>query len=139
MKFPRISSLLLQAIVPAVMIVLVSDPAGLLAQSTSTDHIVSSQTLQKQVESSSAARQKNVDALTRFMSTPTAEKAMRDAKIDPVQVQKAIPTLSDSELANLSSRASDAQQKFSAGVLGSSTLTLIIVLVAVIIIVAIIH
>jgi len=77
--------------------------------------------------------------LTSFMSTPTAVKAMRDAKIDPVQVQKAIPTLSDQELANLSARAASAQQKFSAGSLAPSMLTLIIVLIAIIIIVAIIH
>ena len=139
MKLPRISTLLLQAVVPAVLIVLVSYPAGLLAQTTSNEHIVTSKALQQNLESSSAARQKDVETLSRFMSTPTAEKAMRDAKIDPVQVQKAIPTLSDSELANLSARATDTQQKFSAGVLGSSTLTLIIVLIAVIIIVAIIH
>jgi len=139
MKFPRISTLLLQAVVPAVLIVLVSYPAGLLAETTSSEHIVSSKALQQQVESSSAARQKNVDTLKQFMSTTAAEKAMRDAKIDAVQVQKAIPTLSDNELANLSSRATDAQQKFSAGVLGSSMLTLIIVLIAIIIIVAIIH
>lgn len=139
MKFPRVSTLLLQAIVPAVLIVLASYPAGLPAQTTSQEHIVPSNTLQQQLESSSAARQKNVETLSRFMSTPTAEKAMRDAKIDPVQVQKAIPTLSDSELANLSSRATDAQQKFSAGALTNNMLTLIIVLIAVIIIVAIIH
>lgn len=139
MKFPRVSTLLLQGIIPAVLIVLASYPAGLLAQATSQEHIVSSQTLQQNLESSSAARQKNVETLTRFMSSPTAEKAMRDAKIDPVQVQKAIPTLSDSELANLSSRATDAQQKFSAGALSNNMLTLIIVLIAVIIIVAIIH
>ena len=139
MKFPRISTLLLQAVVPAVLIVLVSYPAGLLAQTTSNEHIVTSKALQQNLENSSAVRQKNVETLSKFMSTPTAEKAMRDAKIDPVQVQKAIPTLSDSELANLSARATDTQQKFSAGVLGSSTLTLIIVLIAVIIIVAIIH
>jgi hypothetical protein len=139
MKFPRISTLLLQAVVPAVLIVLVSYPAGMLAEAAPNDHIVSPKALQQQVESSSAARQKNVETLSKFMSTPTAEKAMRDAKIDPVQVQKAIPTLSDSELASLSSRAADAQQKFSAGVLGNSMLTLIIVLIAIIIIVAIIH
>ena len=139
MKLPRFSTLLLQAVVPAVLIVLFSYPADLLAQSTASDHVVSSKLLQQQVESSSAARQKNVDTLSKFMSTPTAEKAMRDAKIDPVQVQKAIPTLSDNELANLSSRATDAQQKFSAGALTNNMLTLIIVLIAVIIIVAIIH
>lgn len=139
MRFPRISTLLLQGIIPAVLIVLVSYPAGLLAQTASTDHIVSPKVLQQQVQSSSATRQQNVETLKQFMSTPVAEKALRDAKIDPVQVQTAIPTLSDSELANLSSRANDAQQKFSAGVLGSSMLTLIIVLIAIIIIVAIIH
>ncbi|WP_109485176.1 hypothetical protein [Occallatibacter savannae] len=139
MKFPRISTLLLQGVVPAVLTVLVSYPAGVVAQTTSAEHIVTSKALQQQVESSSATREKNVQTLKQFMSTPAAEKAMRDAKIDPVQVQSAIPTLSDSELANLSSRASDAQQKFSAGALTNNMLTLIIVLIAVIIIVAIIH
>ena len=139
MKFPRISTLLLQAVVPAVLIVLASYPADVLAQTTADEHIVSSSALQQQVQSSSATRQKNVDSLKQFMSTPAAEKAMRDAKIDPLQVQKAIPTLSDTELANLSSRATDAQQKFSAGALSNNMLTLIIVLIAIIIIVAIIH
>lgn len=139
MKLPPISTLLLRAVAPAVLVALLANPVGSLAQSTSTDHVVSTKALQQNLEASSAARQKNVETLAKFMSTPTAEKAMRDAKIDPVQVQKAIPTLSDQELANLSARAADAQQKFSAGVLGTSTLTLIIVLIAIIIIVAIIH
>ena len=138
MKLARISTLFAQAAVPAVLIVLLSYPAGLLAQSPE-EHIVSSQTLQKNLETSSATRQANVQTLTRFMSTPTAEKAMRDSKIDPVQVQKAIPTLSDRELQNLSTRATDTQQKFSAGALSTNMLTLIIVLVAVIIIVALVH
>lgn len=138
MKLPRLSTLALHAVVPAALIVLMSYPSDLLAQSAG-EHIVSSQSLQQQLQTSSATRQKNIETLTNFMSTPQAQKAMRDAKIDPVQVQKAIPTLSDHELANLSSRATDAQQKFAAGVLGTSTLTLIIVLIAIIVIVAIIH
>lgn len=139
MKLPPISTLLLRAVVPAVLVALMANPVGSLAQSTTTDHVVSTKALHQNLEASSAARQKNVETLTKFMSTPTAEKALRDAKIDPAQVQKAIPTLSDQELTNLSARAADAQQKFSAGVLGTSTLTLIIVLIAIIIIVAIIH
>lgn len=139
MKLPRISTLFLHAVIPAALVALMANPLGALAQSAATDHLVSAQALQKNLEVSSTARQKNIETLAKFMGTPTAEKAMRDAKIDPVQVQKAIPTLSDQELANLSARAADAQQKFSAGVLGTSTLTLIIVLIAIIIIVAIIH
>lgn len=139
MRLPRISSLVLHAVVPAVLIVLMSYPSGLLAQSTSDEHVVSSKALQQNLEASSATRQKNVETLKSFMGTPLAEKAMRDAKIDPVQVQNAIPTLSDRELANLSTRATDAQQKFAAGAISNDILVLIIVLVAVIIIVAIVH
>jgi len=139
MKLPRISTLFLHAVIPAVLVVSMSYPADLMAQSTSQEHIVSPQILRQQLERSSAARQKNIATLTKFMSTPTAERAMRDAKMDPVQVQKAIPTLSDQQLANLSARAADAQQKFSAGSLAPSTLTLIIVLIAIIVIVAIIR
>jgi hypothetical protein len=138
MKLARISTLLVQASVPAVLIVLLSYPASLLAQSPE-EHIVSSQTLQQNLQTSNAARQTNIQTLTNFMSTPTAEKAMRDAKIDPVEVQKAIPTLSDRDLADLSARATDTQQKFSAGVLGVGLLSLIIIVIAVIIIVAIVH
>jgi hypothetical protein len=138
MKRARVPTLFAQAAVPAVLIVLLSYPAGLLAQSPE-EHIVSSQTLQQNLQASSVTRQTNIQTITKFMSTPTAEKAMRDAKIDPVQVQKAIPTLSDHELADLSARATDTQQKFSAGALSTNMLTLIIVLIAVIIIVAIIH
>jgi hypothetical protein len=139
MKRPRLFTLALHPVVPAVLVVLMSYPSDLLAQTAAEEHIVSSQSIQQQLQTSSATRQKNIETLANFMSTPQAEKAMRDAKIDPVQVHKAIPTLSDQELANLSSRATDAQQKFSAGVLGTSTLTLIIVLIAIIVIVAIIH
>src|ERR1700749_4669084 len=98
MKLPRMSTLVLHAVIPAVLVALMSYPADLIAQSTSQEHVVSTQTLQQQLETSSAARQKNIQTLAKFMSTPTAEKAMRNAKIDPVQVQKAIPTLSDQEL-----------------------------------------
>ncbi|HEY2471757.1 MAG TPA: hypothetical protein VGI45_28485 [Terracidiphilus sp.] len=139
MKLPRISTLLLHAVAPAVLVALVANPLGVLAQSASADHVVSAQALQQNLEASSAARHRNVETLTKFMSSPTAEKAMRDAKIDPVQVQKAIPTLSDQELANLSARAADAQQKFAAGALTNNMLVLIIVLIAVIIVVAIVH
>lgn len=139
MKSPRISTLLLRAVVPAVLVTLTANPLSGLAQPASNDHIVSSKTLQHDLEATSTARQKNIETLTKFMSTPTAEKAMRNAKIDPVQVQKAIPTLSDQELAKLSFRATDTQQKFAAGALTNDMLVLIIVLIAVIVIVAIVH
>jgi hypothetical protein len=103
------------------------------------DHLVSPNALQQQVQANSATRQQNIDTVTNFLSTPIAERTMKSHHYDPVQVRSAIPTLSDEELANLASRASGAQQKFSAGVLGVGVLTLIIIIVVVIIVVAIVH
>ena len=103
------------------------------------DHIVSSQALQEQAVSATAARQKHIDTLTEILKTPTAQKAMRDAKVDPVQVKSAIPTLSDDELANLSGRVTKAQSDFSAGIIGIGLFTLIILVVILIIIVAAVH
>jgi hypothetical protein len=103
------------------------------------DHIVSSQALEQQVVNAAATRQKNIDTLTNLLGTPTAQKAMHDAKVDPVQVKNAIPTLSDEELANLSGRVTKAQNDFAGGVLGVGLFTLIILVVILIIVVSIVH
>lgn len=118
-------------------------PAHSRAQATTTsadqDHVVSSQALQQQVDSSTAARQKNIEILNDLVATPTAQKAMHDAKIDPQQVKNAIPTLSDHDLANLAARATNAQQEFAAGHIGPSLFTIMILVVILIIIVIVVH
>jgi cobalamin biosynthesis Mg chelatase CobN len=107
---------------------------GFAPKASAEDHIVSSQALQQQVENSSAARQSDISNLTNFLSTPQAEQAMRSAKVDPVQVRTAIPTLSNAELANLSQRATHAQQQFSAGMIGTGMLLVIVIAIVVVII-----
>jgi hypothetical protein len=139
MKLSILSPLLLRGIVPAALSFLLVNPMASMAQSTTQDHLVSPQALQQQVQSASETRQQNIRTVTDFLSTPTAERVMHDAHYDPVQVRTAIPTLSDQELANLASRSSDAEQKFSAGYIGQGLLTLIIICVVIIIIVAIVH
>jgi hypothetical protein len=114
-----------------------ADPASNPA--LNQDHIVSSQALQQQVVTAANTRQKNIDTLTGLLKTPTARKAMHDAKVDPVQVKNAIPTLSDEELANLSGRVTKAQSDFSAGLLGIGLFTLIILVVILIIVVSVVH
>ncbi len=108
------------------------------AQNADT-HLVSPQQLQQQVQSSTEKRQKEIQDLNQFLSTAQAEKAMKDSKIDPVQVKTAIPSLSDAELADLSARADHAQHDFSAGLLGTTALLLIILIIVVIILVSIYH
>lgn len=103
------------------------------------DHLVSPDALQQKVQANAATRQQNIDTVTNFLSSPIAERAMKSHHYDPVKVRSAIPTLSDEELANLASRASDAQQKFAGGILGVGVLTLLILIIVVIIVVAVVH
>lgn len=134
-----ILSPLLRGVFPAALALLLINPTAGMAQSSTQDHLVPPQVLQQQVQNASETRQQNIKTVTDFLSTPIADRAMRDAHYDPVQVRTAIPTLSDQELANLASRSADAQQKFAAGYIGQGLLTLIIVCVVIIIIVAIVH
>jgi hypothetical protein len=134
-----LSHIILRGMIPAALTFLLACPADIFAQPAAPEHLVSPQALQQQVQSASQTREQNIRTVTGFLNSPTADRAMRDAHLDPVQVRTAIPTLSDQELSNLASRAASAQQQFSAGSLSQSMLVLIIVLVAVIIIVAIVH
>ena len=138
------SRLIMHALAAVALLALVASSSALRAQQTpskanSDTHLVTSAQLDQQVQASSATRQKQIQDLTQFVSTPEAQKVMKDAKIDPVQIKTAIPSLSDSELADLSARADRAQQDFSAGLLGTTTLLLIILIILVIILVSIWH
>ena len=103
--------------------------SGLHAQA----HVVSPADLQKEVFSVAKARQDRVDQVTRFLSSEKAKKAFSSAGIDPKQVTNAIPTLSDEELTQLSTRTSKAQADFAAGTITDHDLTLIILAIAILV------
>jgi glutamyl-tRNA reductase len=138
MKLPTNVSLLARGVAVAALLPLLACPPTLHAQTTTTDdtHLVSPSDLQQQVQSASETRQKNIETVTNFLSVPGADQAMKDAHLDPNQVRQAVPTLSDAELANLSARATHAQQQFAAGLLGLGWLLTIVVIIAIIIIIA---
>jgi hypothetical protein len=135
----ELSTILIRGVVPGLLAPLLAFPPGLFSQATIEDHIVSPQALQQQVANSSATRAQNIATVTEFLSTPMAERAMRDAHISAVQVRTAIPVLSDEELKNLAARSADAQQKFAAGFISSTVLLLIILGIVIIIVVAAVH
>ena len=118
-----------------------AQPAGQQpSQESSQDaHLVSPMQLQHQLQADSATRQKNIDTLTQFFSSPVATRAMQSHAIDAKQVQDAIPTLSSAELASLSARASQAQQQFAAGTISNNTLLIIILVLVAVILIAVIH
>lgn len=139
MKPRLLSTLILRAIIPTALIALLAVPAGAHAGPPQRDHLVSPETMQNQLVDSASTRQKNIDEVRDFLSSPVAERALRDAHYNPEQVRTAIPTLSDQELASLAARSRDAQQKFAAGSLTKTELGLIAVAFVVIIIVIIVH
>ena len=101
-------------------------PSEALAQS----HVVSPADLQKEMVKSTQARQHNLDTVRQFLSTPMAEKALKSAKMDPVQVKTAVSSLNDEDLAQLAVRADKAQADFTAGTLSDRDLILILLAIA---------
>lgn len=102
---------------------------------TAQNHVVSPADLQKEVVTASQTRQHNIDTVRQFLSTPTAEKAMKSAQIDPREVKTAVATLDNQELARIATRADKAQSDFAAGAIGERDLLLIILAIAALILI----
>lgn len=98
-------------------------------------HVVNPADLQKEIVTASQSRQQNIDTVREFFSTPTAQKALKSAKIDPQEVKTAVATLDDQELARIAARAHKAQADFAAGTIGERDLLLILVAIAVLILI----
>ena len=118
-------------VIALVLVTLFLVPTDLVAQS----HVVSPADLQKEVLAASQARQHNLDTVRQFLSSTTAEKAIKPAKMDPQQVRTAAATLNDQELVKLAAQADKAQADFAAGKLADRDLILIILGIAVIVLI----
>lgn len=103
-----------------------------------SQHVVSSAQLQSAVDTSMKSRQADVSKVQHFLSSPRARAAMKHAGINYEQVRHAVPMLSSSELASLSSRADRAQRQFEAGSLTNQQITYIIIALATAVIILII-
>jgi hypothetical protein len=108
-------------------------PQNLIAQT----HVVSPADLQKAAVAASQARQRNIETIRQFLSTPAAEKAMQSLHSNPEQVKQAVSSLSNEELANLASRANKAQADFAAGNLSDRDLIIIAILILALILIII--
>lgn len=120
-------------LIALVLVTLFLVPSDLLAQS----HVVSPADLQKQVVKATQVREQNLQTVEHFLSTPTAEKALKSAQINPQEVRTAVSTLNDQELAQLAARADKAQADFAAGRLSDRDLIWIILGIAVLVLIII--
>jgi len=79
---------------------------------------------------STEARGANLARVEHFFSSDVAQASLRAAKIDGDQVMKALPLLSDEELARLAARTDRLQTDFAAGALSTLHLTYIVIALA---------
>lgn len=124
MRFPLWQTA--RAVMAGVLVVIFAFPSNLVAQS----HLVSLAKLQKETLATSTARQNNLRTVTQFFSSERAEKALKSAHMDPMQVKAAVSTLSDEELAQLAARSAKAQADLAAGRLEDRDLMWILVAIA---------
>ena len=115
-----------RAVAACILVAIFAVPPSLLAQS----HVVSPADLQKEMVASTQVRQHNLETVRQFLSSERAENALKSAHINPVQVQTAVATLSDQELAQLASKVDKAQADFAGGRLEDRDLLIIIVAIA---------
>ena len=120
-----------RTLMAGVLAVFFAFPSNLAAQA----HVVSPADLQKETMAASQARQRNLETVTHFLSSPRAQKALRSAHMDPTQVKTAVSSLRDQELAQLASRSANAQADFAAGRIDDRDLLIILVAIAALILI----
>ncbi len=95
--------------------------------SAAQKHVISPAELQQTALSAARTRQNNIAKVEDFFSSRQAQKALKSAHLDTVQIKQAIPTLSNQELAQLASKAGNAQKNFAAGALTNQQITYILI------------
>jgi hypothetical protein len=120
-----------RAAVACVLATIFAVPQDALTQS----HVVNPSDLQKVVLTASQERQQNLAKVKEFFSSEMAQRALKSAHMDPIQVKTAVSTLNDAELAQLASRADKAQADFAAGRLSDRDLIIILVAIAALILI----
>ncbi len=127
---------LVRALMACLLLAVFAFPTWALAQT----HVVSPSDLQNETVAASQLRQRNQEKVREFLSSRVAEKAMKSAGMDPVQVKTAVSTLNDAELAQLAARADKAQADFAAGRISDRDLIFIILgIAALILIIVAVH
>lgn len=109
----------------------VAAPQSIVAQ----NHVVSPGEIQSDVLNASVARQQNQRQVEDFLSSQEAQRAMKSARIDPLQVTNAISQLNDAELASMAARSANAQRNFAAGNIDNHDLLVILVGIALLILI----
>ena len=102
------------------------------------DHVVSRADLHQAMRSAAQVRQENQSKVEKFFAQERVQETLKSAKIDAARVQKAIPSLTDDELARLAAQTDKVQKDMTAGALNNTQITYIIIAIATALIVTLI-
>ncbi|MDQ2776879.1 MAG: PA2779 family protein [Acidobacteriota bacterium] len=120
-------------LLPLLMSLLVVNPKT----ATADEHVMPLSELHQQAQAASQERTKNVADIERVLSYPAAAEALQKAAVNQAQVQKAVATLDDAELARLADRARASEKDVQGGLI-VGILALIGLIVVIIIVVALV-
>lgn len=107
------------------------------ARAFADDHVVPLSELSQQARDAAATRAGNMADLQRVLSLPAAQDALRKARVDTGQMNRAIAQLSDDELSQLATKARSAEQEVQGGLI-VGLLALIGLIVVIIIVVSLV-
>jgi hypothetical protein len=79
---------------------------------------------------SAKARQSNLAKVQRFFSSEVVQKTLASAQTDLKKVERALPELSDEELARLASQTDKIETDIAAGALNNQEITYILIALA---------
>ena len=96
-------------------------------------HLVTPAELHRELLTAARMREQNRQTLRQFLSSEAGKNALRVVHSDPVEVTRAIATLSDAELAQLAQR--ESQRDFAAGALSKEALLIVAIAVIVVVII----
>ena len=122
----------------AILSALVFSFVFLVSPLAAQDHVVPASQLRQALTNAAAVRQKNIAEVDQFFLSKPAAKALRKGGFNLRQVEKAVPSLNDQELARLASETTKVQNDFAAGALSNEYLTYIVIAIAAALIVVLI-
>src|SRR5438128_10168567 len=100
-----------RGLLASILVVIIALPQNVFAQAP---HLVTPAELHRELLTAARMREQNRQTLRQFLSSEAGKNALRVVHSDPVEVTRAIASLSDAELAQLAQRADKSQRCFGA-------------------------
>lgn len=112
------------------LLILGLSPLSLPTSLRAQEHIVPKRDLHETIRESQRKRAEDLRRIEAFFGSEDVQKVLETSALRPAQVQRAVPFLSDAELARLASQTEKIQRDISAGALNNQQLTYIVIALA---------